>query len=282
MEPEDTKAPESQADGRASRAQVWRWVAVAAVAANATWGYLAQATGFGEGSNADISARYPTLFTPAGYAFSIWSVIYASFLAAAIGMLLPSHRPREVHDELAPRLTFSMLLSAVWVTVFQLDQIDASLVVMVALVALAVTMYKRATRAVDDGTLRLWWQVPFSLYLGWLIVASAANLQVVLVAHGVDAPQSSGVAIAAIGVVTLVALGVAWRWRDAVIPLVVSWAAVAIAVKNRGTTPDVSWAALVAASASTVSALLVGLRRDATRRPPSRSAPARPAGPAAA
>ena len=192
MAPEDENLLDPQEQDRADAAQAWRWVAVAAVTANATWGYLAQAIGFGEGSNADISARYPTRFTPAGYAFSIWGVIYLGFLAAAIGMLLPSHRSREVHDELAPRLSVSMLLCAVWVTVFQLDQIDASLAVMVALVALAGTMYKRVARAVDAGTLRLRWRIPFSIYLAWLVVASAANLQVVLVAHGHTWPQASG------------------------------------------------------------------------------------------
>ncbi|QKJ20895.1 tryptophan-rich sensory protein [Microbacterium hominis] len=128
-----------------------------------------------------------TLIAPGTGAFRIWSVIYTGMLAYAIWQALPGQR----HDERQRRIGWwvlaSLVLNAVWIGVVQADLLYLSLPVIVALLAVLCYLFvllrrstpkNRIEAVVADGAI--------GLYLGWVIIATAANATAILVAAGFD------------------------------------------------------------------------------------------------
>lgn len=126
-----------------------------------------------------------TPIAPDAPAFSIWSVIYLGLIAYAIWQFLPAQSEAERHRRLGYPVAASLLLNAAWILSIQFDLLWLSVPVIVALLAVLVWTFLLCIRfpargAVDavitDGTL--------GLYLGWVCVATAANVSAVLVAAG--------------------------------------------------------------------------------------------------
>ncbi|MGV8970500.1 MAG: tryptophan-rich sensory protein [Microbacteriaceae bacterium] len=126
-----------------------------------------------------------TLIAPAGAAFGIWSVIYLGLVAYAIWQALPAQRTAERHRALGYPVAASLVLNAAWILSIQFAVLWASVPIIVLLLAVLVhafliTLRLRPTGMADatvtDGTI--------GLYLGWVCVATAANVTAVLVAAG--------------------------------------------------------------------------------------------------
>ncbi|MBD8660805.1 tryptophan-rich sensory protein [Frigoribacterium sp. CFBP 8754] len=176
-----------------------------------------------------------TPIAPATTAFSIWSVIYLGLVAYAVYQALPGQRSVDRHRRLGYWVAASMLLNAAWLfAAVQLGNVWLSVVVIVALLAVLVrifvTLFRTPTHGwvdalVTDGTM--------GLYLGWVSVATAANIAAALVESGFDglgAPSSvwSTVVLAVAGL-SGVAVALAGRGRIApMLSLVwgLSWVAV--------------------------------------------------------
>lgn len=161
-----------------------------------------------------------TLIAPAGPAFSIWSVIYAGLLGYAVWQLLPTQATRDVHRRVGYLVALSMVLNALWIGAIQLDQLGLSVLVIVVLLGvLGILLHRlvsapaqrasRGTRVVDAVVLH----GTVGLYLGWVTIATAANITAWLVAIGFDGfgvePDVWGVAVVivagAIGIATALA-----------------------------------------------------------------------------
>ena len=159
-----------------------------------------------ESSGGSLSAD-STLLAPAGTAFSIWSVIYLGLLAYTVWQWLPSRTTDPRARATGWLASASMLLNAGWLLVTQQGWIWASVGVIVALVLILGLLVDRLTRVpgrrgpldlvVVDGT--------FGLYLGWVSVATAANVAAALVASGVS---QEGRGAEWIGVVVVLVLAV--------------------------------------------------------------------------
>jgi hypothetical protein len=273
------QAPAAPTVGRAGSARVWRVAALAALLVNVGFNYLVGTSRIlrvGHGTMEELSAKYGSVFTPAGYAFAIWGVIYLAFLVYAIAQLRGRARGLALPDRLAKPFVAANLFGTAWIIAFQYERLVLSEVIILATLAVAATLYLRASQAVASGEVRPAWRWPFSLYLGWIVVANLACLGATLRALGSAAPLDPAWAIvllaAAVGVGVLVAV----RYADALAPLVVSWAAVAIYVANRGSAPAVANTALVAAVIAAIAAIVggVGGRFSPSARPGSGSHPA--------
>jgi len=225
-----------------------RFAAFAALVINVTFDRLLDVVG-GTPSVAAVSARYPTLFTPAGYAFAIWGLIYAAFFAYAVYQLMPSQAERGVHERLVRPFIAYNLLGALWLYAFRREWLAASVVVILGMLIAGAVMYVRAQRAVDSGELAGAWRFPFRIYLGWISVATIANVAVMLVSQGWRGGRWSEAAWAEsmIGVAAVLGLAVGYRYRDPVYPSVIAWATAAIYVARRGEHPDVAAAAWTSA-----------------------------------
>ena len=194
-------------------------------------------------SPAAISAKYPTPLTPAGYAFSIWSLIYLGLIAFSIYQMLPANLARFRGIRLLYIL--SCLLNCTWIYVWHYDRIGVSLAVIVMLwaVLLLITVNIRGHASTADTWMV---QAPFGLYFGWLTAASLVNFMVMLSWLGVDL-QSGMIRILTIIfmlIATAAAVIVRVKLANFFYPLAIAWALTAIAVRQSGMTSIVVTAAI--------------------------------------
>jgi tryptophan-rich sensory protein len=207
----------------------------------------------------DVSAMYPVLFTPAGYVFSIWSVIYLGLIVFSVYQALPAQRDNPRFERIGWLYVLSGVLNSVWIILFHNLLIPATLIVMVGLLLSLIAVYLRLGVGVKDVPTAEKWttHIPFSIYLGWVTVATITNTSVVLFDLGWNGFGLSAEfwTIALIGAATLISLGVALTRGDAAYLFVPVWAFVGIAVARDGITSIVS-AAIVAAIIIAVMALL--------------------------
>jgi hypothetical protein len=159
-----------------------------------------------------------TPIAPAGPAFSIWSVIYAGLVAYAVWQLLPGQKTSERQRQLGYLVAASLILNAAWILSVQAGVVWLSVVVIVALLVVLAVAFRRclATRpqnwvetVVVDGVV--------GLYLGWVCVATAANIAAGLAAggftgFGIDTDVWGSVVVAVAGLVG-VALAIFGRGR---------------------------------------------------------------------
>lgn len=158
-----------------------------------------------------------------------------------------------VHDTLASWLLAYAVLGVAWAEVFRRDAIGPSVVVIFAMFGVGAMMFGITKQAVWQRTFASVATAPFSLFFGWISVASLANLAAWANARGLFSGESeTGFTIALIGIAVTLALIVSRRYRDSVYPCVVLWALTAIWIAQRGENLPVANMALA-------SAIIVGI-----------------------
>ena len=213
--------------------------------------YLSNAGVFGGQTNADISDKYHTLITPAGYAFSIWGLIFLGLLAFGIYQGLGSQRTNPRFRAIGWWVVLNAVCNAIWSPLFNNERIGvALLVILVMLFSLFIieqrllewrhqpllatnpdaTMLEAKTSTTETWLAR----IPFSVYFGWVTVATILNVAVYLKATefsllGLD-EQTWAVAILIVGLA--VGAVVFNRFRSVAYILVFAWAYTAIAVEQ--------------------------------------------------
>ena len=222
--------------------------------------YLANALPLNGRETGEISDIYDNLFTPAGITFSIWGLIYTLLAIHILYQWGAFHEAGRQNGALLRRVgilfSISSLANMAWVFAWHYDQILLSTVliitILVLLAAIVVTLRDASLTTREQWLVR----VPFSVYFGWITVATVANITVWLVSLGWDGfgldSQTWAVIIvavaAAIGTLTLV------RNRDIAYGLVLLWAFTGILIKH--TAAD-GWAGAYPAVIGTVIACLV-------------------------
>lgn len=199
-----------------------------------------------------ISDKYPTNITPAGYAFTIWSLIYLGMIAFSIYQLLAVNAAR--FRGIRSLYVMSCALNCAWIYFWHLDQIAICLGVILALLAvlLIINVKLSGFDSIADSVIV---KAPFGIYFGWVAAASLVNFSVLLVYLKVDLGSSAPV----VGVILiLLAAGVAVlvriRMTNYFFPLAIAWALTAIAVKQSSQTWIVS-----AAAAGVIACLIASL-----------------------
>lgn len=192
-------------------------------------------------STGEISDRFPSLFTPAGYVFSIWGVIYLGLIAYMVFQALPAQRTNPRLRSIGWLYVISGLANSVWIFLWHYNQFTLSLVVMLVLLVSLIVIYQRLNpwRASVSSVERWTTHIPFSIYLGWITVATVANAATVLLDIGWDGwflPEM-GWALAMISIATLIGLYFAMIKRDVAYVAVLVWAFIGIAVKQSATPP---------------------------------------------
>jgi benzodiazapine receptor len=211
---------------------------------------LASAVALNGKTTAEVSDLYPTLVTPAGYVFAIWGVIYVLLLIFVIFQALPSQREKPFLRNISGFFVLSSVLNVLWLFLWHYDQIALSVVPMFALLATLIMIYLRlnigkvAVSLKEKACVHL----PFSVYLGWITVASIANASAALVSVQWDGfgLASDLWSVLVIAVALLITLTVIATRKDVAYGLVLIWALVGIAVKQSAY-PNVAVAAEVSA-----------------------------------
>jgi benzodiazapine receptor len=191
---------------------------------------------FGRGT-AEVSALYQTLVTPAGYVFAIWGLIYIGLLAYAVAQFVRPLSNDPLPDRLAAPLIVSNLANVVWLFLWHSLNIYLSVPVMLVLLGSLIWAYviARKDRPEHPSVLERWAvRAPLSLYLGWISVATIANISNALVAakwngFGI-APATWSVVVLAVG--TALAIVALVREGDCVYAAVFVWAFAGIAVET--------------------------------------------------
>ena len=211
-----------------------------------------------------------TLIAPGRGAFSIWSVIYTGMLAYAIWQLLPGQRTDARHRRIGYAVAASLVLNALWIGVVQLDLLGLSLPVIAVLLAVLAWLFVQLRRMppknlvdtiVTDGSI--------GLYLGWVVVATAANATAVLAAAGFTGwgVADETWAVIVIAAAAAVGIGLAVWGRGRIAPMLslcwgLSWVAVArLTDEPKSTTTGI--AAIIAVAVVVV--VTLGIRIVAIR-----------------
>ncbi|TGE26216.1 tryptophan-rich sensory protein [Hymenobacter metallicola] len=245
----------------------WRWLASLSILGNIGLNYWANAHPFNGQTMGAVSAKYPTMLTPAGYAFSIWGVIFLALTVYAVWQLLPAQRATSLPGTLARPLTLASVATASWVVLFAYELIELSVLAMLVLLGSLILTYGRARKQTLAHKVPRWVSIPFALYLGWISVATVLNVTIGLRELGWQTETNIAVLLTLLllAVVVGLALVVSKVFRELVFPAVVVWALVAIWVAQRGAYPELGWAALVGAGVVAVGGTWLGLRRSRRR-----------------
>lgn len=197
-------------------------------------------------SNAQITDERKTAITPAGYAFSIWGLIYIALAALMIFQLLPRNASW-TRSRLGPWLAINLVSNAAWLPLFQNEV--AGLWVSVGVIAggILLPLAVLHTRFWRPASLEAmsWGEAvcvlpAISLYMGWVSVATIANVSLALTPSGSVVTSLGGwpadnwaVTLCVVAALLPAAVLGATRGRDWIYPLPVSWALVAIGVRQR-------------------------------------------------
>jgi len=231
-------------------------------------GLAGSTTLLGGKNTAQISDANPTLITPAGYVFSIWGIIYILLGIFAVFQALSNQQDKEFQKRIGWLFALSSMLNIIWIFLWQFEYLILSVVLMFLLLATLISIYLRLNIGKSSASIRekLAVHVPFSVYLGWITIASIANLAVTLVSinwNGFGVSADTWAALVVIVALAITLLVVATR-KDAAYTLVIIWALAGIAVKQSGNQTIVmltETSAIIVAIALAAAILLTKLRQ---------------------
>ena len=220
---------------------------------------------------AEISARYPSLFTPAGFTFGIWGVIYLTLLVFVVYQALPAQRSNPVLAALSKGFVLTCVLNIVWIVVWHYNLLALSVLIMLAFLVLLIGIYRMLARELPTRPAADRWIIglPFSLYCAWITLATIANLSALQIASGWDDAGLSAVnwTLLKLALAGTVGAAVVMRRGDLAFGAVVLWAAYGISVMQAAT-PAVAGAATMLAILMALLMLVAATRRVSFRAAP--------------
>ena len=212
----------------------------------------------------ELSDRFQIFFVPAGYVFSIWGLIYLGLIAYAIYQVLPAQRENPRLRSIGYLFILSCLANIAWLFLWHYEVFEFTLIAMGVLLLSLIAIYLRLDIGRGEVSNAEKWavHVPFSIYLGWITVATIANTTQLLYYLGWNGlgisteiwaviMLAAGVIISAIMSLTRV---------DIAYSLVLVWAYIGIAIQHNDT-PIVANSALIAAGLIVVILIIVLIRK---------------------
>src|SRR5579871_4405809 len=233
--------------------------------------YLSTAGIFGGNTIATVSAAFPTYFTPAPYAFSIWGLIYLGLLGFAIYQaraLAGNTEAAVLVHQVNGWFLLSCIANCCWVLAFVYGHTGLSILCMIVLFISLFMIILRTDMELTDPPPRVivfvWW--PFCLYSGWISVALLANIafwwrKMEFSALGIHAAIWAVIMVLAAG-----ALGLLMTWKRNMreFALAEAWGLIAVGVANAYGARLVAIAAYLVAAILIISSGIHGYRNRAT------------------
>jgi len=204
----------------------------------------------------ELSDALPNLFVPAGITFSIWGIIYILWVVFAIYQARDFFKKEEIDMPFLQQITFLFIISSIansaWIFLWHYEYVGLSLLMMIILLISLLAIYIRLNIGKSNVTMieKLCVHIPFSVYLGWITVATIANVTAFLVSVKWDGlginPLTWTILIIAVG--TLLTVLILALRKDIAFSLVVLWAFLGIWMKRMTqptTTTDVNVATTI-------------------------------------
>lgn len=183
-------------------------------------------------STGEISNSIEIFFAPAGYVFSIWSVIYLALIAFVTFQLLPNQLVHKKFNLISAWFIVSCIANITWMFLWHYEYIALSVVAMLTLLISLIAIYLNTHRPhYEVKEMERWFaQIPFSIYLGWISIATIANISAALVVHGWGGWGLSGPvwSVILISCATLLTLTMLIKYHDITYALVIAWATIGI------------------------------------------------------
>jgi hypothetical protein len=213
-----------------------------------------------------ISDSFHVYFVPAGYVFSIWGIIYIGLTAYSVYQALPAQKDNPRLQATGWWVVLGNLANGAWIFLWHYQQFVATLGAMFILLASLIVVYVRLgvgqTRVSTGETWAV--RIPFSIYLGWITVATIANVSDVLdfVQWNRFGLSDATWMVIVLGAVILIGGLMNFRRRDIAYAAVLLWALAGIAVKfpAEGIVTVATWTTFGVIAAS----LALGLLRRKT------------------
>lgn len=176
----------------------------------------------------EITNRLEVLFTPAGYVFSIWSLIYVLLVIWLI-TIYRKVKDNRFKGKVGILFIISCIFNIAWLFSWHYEQFVLSIIVMFFLLFTLIAIYlqyKNTEKSLSE-------RFPFSFYLAWISVATIANVSYVLKHHGVDLGISEVIgSLVLVGVAVILGYLAVAVSKDIFFTLVIVWALIGIAVKT--------------------------------------------------
>jgi hypothetical protein len=218
--------------------KIIRWLNLITLVFTVTVNSLANALPINNRTTGEISDSFPVLFTPAGYVFAIWGLIYLSLIGFAIYQILPSQQNNPHINRIGIGFIAANLFNAAWIFAWHYGIIPLSMFLMIGLLISLLVIYTRLGIGIQPvpPVERTLIHFPLSLYLGWISVATIANASVLLYTWNWDGFGLSAELWTALVIIVGGLLAMAMiHFRNAITyPLVVVWAFSGILFKAGG------------------------------------------------
>ncbi|HEX7541521.1 MAG TPA: hypothetical protein VF352_05260 [Anaerolineales bacterium] len=217
---------------------VRQWINVLLVIATIVVNALANIIPFNGKNTGAISDQFHVYFVPAGYVFAIWGLIYIGLMTFGVYQALPAQREIPRLRSVDGFFILASLANILWLFLWHFEQFVGTLAVMLVLLAALIAIYMRLGIGKTKVSKTETWlvRVPFSIYLGWITVATIANVTEVL-----DYLKWNGFGIAPeawmliiLGVVFIIATLMNLTRRDIAYAMVILWALLGIVVRQSG------------------------------------------------
>ena len=201
--------------------------------------YLANALPLNNLNTGQLSDKYPNLFVPAGFTFSIWGVIYlllAVFIFFSLKQVITGREVFPAFKQVGILFFLTCLANAAWIFAWHYEKLILSLLVMLTLLTLLIIIYQRLDSRPYDERHRDKFpaKLPFSIYLAWISVATVANATAVLVGlhwnrFGLSEQFWTVLLLAVVLILTLIFI---FKKKDFLFALTIFWALLGILYKR--------------------------------------------------
>jgi len=248
------------------------WINVVAVIVTLVVNGMANAIPLNGQTTAAVSDKFLVYFVPAGYVFAIWGIIYVALIAFGVYQALPAQRDNSRLNRVGYLFALSCLANSAWIFLWHYEFFPLTVVVMLSLLLLLIAIYLRLDIGRSRAKAAEKWcvDVPFSIYLGWISVATIANITDLLYywkwdGFGIN-PQAW--AIIMLIAASAISLAMSLTRRDIAFLLVIVWALAGIAVKQAAApmVANAAWFMTALIALMTVAVIYQKLHKDALFR----------------
>lgn len=203
--------------------------------------YLAQMLPLNGMTPGEVSDSLPNLFAPAGLTFSIWGVIYvmlAVFVVFQFGFSKQTPTSASL-DKVRVTFIVNAMANIAWIFAWHYRQFELSLALMAVILLTLILIHMSLDKYLLNRIEKIVFRLPFSLYFGWITVATVANVTSLLVALGWDGfgLAQEGWAIIILVVAALIGTATMLIKKDIAYGLVFIWAYAGILIKHNSPAP---------------------------------------------
>lgn len=218
-------------------------------------------------TTAEVSDQFDVYFVPAGYVFSIWGLIYILLIAYTIFQVMPSQKENSALRKISWWYVLGCLVNSAWIFFWHYQRFTLSLVVMCLLLISLIYIYELLEIGIIKVStgMRFFVHLPFSVYVGWITVATIANIAYVLDFTGWSGlglePKVWAVILLVVAVV--VAELITYNRQDLAFLAVIVWSFIGIAQNAKGISPiyEAAYVAVVVVSMMAVISIILKLRQ---------------------